>query len=371
MITFFIISAVCAAIFWPAGTFLLWQIPFCKKRGTTGELPTCSVIIPARNEESNIVNLLRSLNNQTTLPGEVLVVNDQSTDNTAIVAEENGATVISITDKPAGWTGKTWACWQGAQAAQYDPMVFVDADTQFNRAGLENMIQCYAEHDGMVTVQPYHTMKKAYEKLSAFFNIMIMAGMGAFTLLGKRLKPSGSFGPCMICSKKDYFETGGHKAARSTVLENLSLGKIFIDAGKSINCFGGKHSISFQMYPFGMGDLVEGWTKGFATGASNTRPLFLVMTILWITGCFITFSGLCLSPFLDGTAMSLTAVYALLYILYVMQVFWMLFRIGNFGFISALLFPVHAFFFVYIFIKSYISIFIIKKVRWRGRSVEV
>lgn len=371
MITFFIISLCLAFLFWLSGTLLLWNVPYCTKEKNNDAIPQCSVIIPARNEESNIAKLLQSLQSQTVSPGEVIVVNDQSTDKTASVAEQYGARVITITDKPEGWTGKTWACWQGAQQSRFDPLVFIDADTQLTPEGVETILHTWMENGGMVTVQPYHTMKKAYEKLSAFFNIMIMGGIGAFTIMGKRLKPSGSFGPCMICSKKDYFDTGGHKAARSTVLENLSLGKIFLDAGKPVYCFGGKNTIFFRMYPDGLHDLIEGWTKGFATGASNTRILFLLMTVLWVTGCFIIFLGLLLSVFLDAISIWITSVYGLLYMIYTFQVYWMLVRVGNFGMISAFLFPIHALFFVYIFTHSYVSIFILKRVSWRGRSVKV
>lgn len=371
MIAFFLISAGCAFLFWLIGNLILWRIPFCKNDGAQTNLPPCSIIIPARNEEANIRILLQSMQASPMIKGEVIVVNDQSTDKTAMVAEQFGVKIISISEKPADWTGKTWACWQGAQAAQYDIMIFIDADTRLVRGGLQRMINTYVRYGGMVTLQPYHTMNKSYEKLSSFFNIMTMAGIGAFTIFGKNMKSSGSFGPCMICNKRDYFDTGGHQAVYKTVLENLSLGKIFIKAGKSVHCFGGKNTINVQMYPFGPGDMVEGWTKGFATGAANTRPVYLIMTIFWITGCFITSTGLCLSPMLNQHAHLFTGGYGFLYILYVAQIYWMLFRLGNFGILSALLFPMHALFFIMIFIRSYISIFITKRITWRGRSIKV
>ncbi len=371
MATFFLIAALFACFFWIIGLLLLWRIPYCKLLDKTNTLPSCSLIIPARNEESNIAQLLESLHNQKDRLTEIIVVDDQSSDETSQVAKGYGAKVLGVVDKPEGWTGKTWACWLGAQEAQGELLLFVDADTTFDTRGIEKILHTYMANPGMVTVQPYHAMKKGYESLSLFFNIMIMAGIGAFTIFGKRVRPSGSFGPCMLCSKKDYFDLGGHEAVKQKVLENLALGNLFLHAQKSVYCYGGKGTISFRMYPNGLKDLIEGWTKGFATGASITRPLYLVATSLWMTGTFITFFGALLSFSIPALREGFSTVYAFLYGGFFFQILILCRRIGNFNLLGMLLYPVMALFFVFVFIRSYISIFIIKRVTWRGRSVKV
>ena len=53
-----------------------------------------SVIIIARNEERKIGRMLHSLQKQTLLPDEVIVVDNASTDSTANIAREYGATVV-------------------------------------------------------------------------------------------------------------------------------------------------------------------------------------------------------------------------------------------------------------------------------------
>ncbi len=37
----------------------------------------------------------------------------------------------------------------------------------------------------------------------------------------------GAFGPCNLCSREDYFATGGHEKVKGEVLESLGLGKEF------------------------------------------------------------------------------------------------------------------------------------------------
>ena len=75
-------------------------------------------------------NLLPTLTN-VRYPGpyEVIVVDDNSADETAVIAESYGARVISLGTLPAGWLGKPRACHHGASAANGEWLLFTDADT--------------------------------------------------------------------------------------------------------------------------------------------------------------------------------------------------------------------------------------------------
>jgi apolipoprotein N-acyltransferase len=55
--------------------------------------------------------------------------------------------------------------------------------------------------------------------------------------------------------------------------------------------------------------------------------------------------------------------------LYAVQIYWMLLRIGNFGFLPALFFQVPLVFFVLVFGLSLMRIFFMKRVPWKGRTV--
>jgi 4,4'-diaponeurosporenoate glycosyltransferase len=100
--------------------------------------------------------------------------------------------------------------------------------------GLSKIVSTYLEKGGLLSIQPFHKMKRKHERLSAIFNIIIMAGMKAFTPFGPKLKPIGAFGPRMICSREDYFMAGGHKKARGEVLESLAIGREFHLTGKNL-----------------------------------------------------------------------------------------------------------------------------------------
>ena len=332
--------------------------------------PSCTIIIPARNEEKKIASLLKSIYNQSFQPVEVIVADDQSHDKTAHIAQSMGAYVLSVLDKPSQWTGKTWACWQAAQQAQGDLLCFLDADTVLEKQGLEKIVSTFIKKPGFVTIQPYHRMYKAYEHWSALFNILILIGSNAFSLLSPLIKGRGGFGPCMLCLKQDYFRCGGHRSVSSTVLENLSMAKNFMAKGLPVSCYAGMGAVSFRMYPDGFKNLIEGWVKGFATGAAIIPRITLLFSILWISGMFLISIVLCFVLFnrFNGSTLLLSLI---MYSLYALHFYYALHKAGNFPKYTALLFPIHALFFVGVFTLSYYQIFIRKRVSWKDRTVEI
>ncbi len=274
--------------FWLLGFVFLWRIPNPRNSGNPNSASSeVSIIIPARNEEQNLAILIHSLKHQTLKPLEVIVMDDHSEDRTAAIAGEGDCVVLRSEDLPESWAGKPWACWQGANIARGDILLFLDADTFLEPDGLSRILYEYQEKRGLLSIQPFHQMKKAYERLSAFFNIVAMGGMRSFTLMGDKLQPLGAFGPCMVCSREDYFAVGGHshEKVRGEILESLALGKVFLRANRSVHCYGGKGSISFRMYPAGLASLIEGFSKGFGTGANAMSLGSLLMMVCWIFGC--------------------------------------------------------------------------------------
>jgi len=83
-----------------------------------------AVVIPALNEEGNIAAVVTGLHSEAI--DQVIVVNNGSTDRTAQIAEEAGATVV---DEPR--RGYGWACHAGSKRALTDSatvVVYIDGD---------------------------------------------------------------------------------------------------------------------------------------------------------------------------------------------------------------------------------------------------
>ena len=363
------ISPYLPFLFWFFGFIFFWKVPYPRSsRRFDGTSSNISIIIPARNEEKNLGRLLHSLKNQTLKADEIIVVDDHSEDLTAEIGREAGCIVISSKELPEGWTGKPWACWQGAHKATGDIFAFLDADTFLESDGLSRIFFTYLDHGGLLSIQPFHRMEKIYERLSAIFNIAIMAGMNSFTLWGSRRKPSGAFGPCMVCSRQDYFAVGGHEKVRGEILESISFGREFLKSGREVRCYGGKGTISFRMYPEGLPSLIEGFSKGFGTGANAMSLVNLFMMVCWVTGGVGVTRHLLQAAFwTDPVALG---VWMTLDAFYILQVHWMLRRIGNFGFYTPLFFQIPLLFFIVLFFSSLLRIFVVRRVRWKGRLIK-
>jgi 4,4'-diaponeurosporenoate glycosyltransferase len=303
-----------------------------------------SIIIPARNEEHNLPVLLRSINGQAVRPAEVIVVDDGSTDRTAALARELGARVVASQPLPEGWRGKTWACHQGAQAATGDLLLFLDADTWFEVEGLRKILTAYG--GGALSVGPYHAVREPYEQLSAFFNLVMTAGT----------VPGGLFGQMLLVDRESYRRVGGHESVKGRTLENFFLASLFREAGIPVRSMTGKGMLAFRMYPNGPRELVEGWTKGFASGAGQTPKPRLLLIIAWLSALVMAVS------LLPVGLLGVT-----IYLLCAVQLHLLLRRVGAFRWYTALLYPVPLAFYFVVFARSALRSG--KQVTWKGRTI--
>jgi glycosyltransferase involved in cell wall biosynthesis len=135
--------------------YLLRRVPWLTLRSPKfdgGDAPLVTAIIPAKDEEATLAACLTSVLSQDYPRLEILVVDDRSNDATASIAREFAARdarvrLISITDLPAGWTGKTHALHVAAREALGDWFWFIDSDTRHAPESLSIMME-YARAEG-------------------------------------------------------------------------------------------------------------------------------------------------------------------------------------------------------------------------------
>lgn len=344
-----------------AGFLLLLHIPTCSSPSSHA-LTGVSVIIPARNEEQNLPHLLRSLTTSTRLKIEILVVDDHSTDNTAKVARAGGASVLQSQPLPVGWTGKAWACYQGAQNARQELLLFLDADTHFTADGLDRLMSRWSREGNakaVVSLLPYHAMRAPYEQLSLLFILLMASGAGGFSLLGgTRL-----FGQCLLLRKEAYFSVDGHAAVRGFVLENLHLARLLDNAGHRLLCFGGRGTLQMRMFPDGFRQMSDSWTKAFADGASTSGASVLALSVLWIASLWTAAILLALPIH------TVSSAFALAYLLLSAQLLFLARQLGNYSFATCLFYPLPLLYYCVIFARSALRRFRGQKTVWRGREV--
>ena len=373
------VTVVVCVLGWIAGWLLLGRARRVTELATGAHggrrgLGGVAVVIPARDEESSIGGVLAGLCDPldpTTPPDRIIVVDDDSIDRTAaLAAAHDGVEVVPAPPLPESWTGKSWACHSGLQqvpqrSAEHggpdDVVVFLDADVRLTRAALARVVAERDEHGGLVSVQPWHETERPYEQLSCLFNVLAVMG----TAMGSRGGATGAFGPVLVTSRADYEAVGGHGSVRSEVVEDLALAQRYRDAGLPVEVVEGRRDIRFRMYPGGLRQLTEGWTKNFAVGAGSTRLPRLAAIVWWIT-CLGS-AAFALDDSLRGDLPLVTGV--ALYLAFATQL-WVMFRqVGRFGPVTALLFPVPLVFFIAVFVRSLWRTHVRHSVTWRGRAV--
>lgn len=81
-----------------------------------------TVIIPAYNEQKNIKKVIKLVKKSENV-NEIIVVDNNSTDLTAVIAQKEGAKVVFCREQ-----GKGYAMEKGLQEADNEIVVFIDAD---------------------------------------------------------------------------------------------------------------------------------------------------------------------------------------------------------------------------------------------------
>ncbi len=256
--------------------------------GSADDEPLVSIIIPARNEEKNIGVCVGSLARSTYPAFEIIVVDDQSQDRTADVvrslpvAHASAIRVLSGEPLPEGWFGKPWACWQGAQAAEGELLLFTDADTVHGPGLLARAVRGMRESRAdVLTIIGRQIMGTFWERLAQpqFFMLLALRypRTGA-TKQPRRWRDAIANGQYLLFREAVYREEGGHGAVRGEVVEDLRLAQILVRAGRRLTVRG-DNGLETRMYT-SRAALIEGWSKNVATAALQATPRWIQPWIL-------------------------------------------------------------------------------------------
>ena len=206
-------------------------------------LPDLTIIIPARNEEANLHQILPSLQGLR-YPGqcEWIVVDDGSSDATAAVAKKLHSKILTITGPPKGWLGKPYACHQGAAAARGEWLLFTDADTIHSEDGPARAVQYALDNDLEAASFFLQQDFQSWIDRSA----LMVAFSGLFLGLGR--EPTGLNGQYILIRRSTYEITGGFSAVRGEPLEDLAFGRFLGAAGLRVSLGRGESLARVAMY---------------------------------------------------------------------------------------------------------------------------
>jgi chlorobactene glucosyltransferase len=197
-----------------------------------GRTPLISVLVPARDEEANIGACLESLLRQDYPAFEVLVLDDNSEDDTAAIVGEMAARdrrlrLFHGLPLPDDWSGKSFACHQLSERARGSWLLFVDADTIHAPHMLRSVLALAMETKASL-------LSGFPRQLADTLLLKIVMPLMYFVILGwlplwwlqrpGRTRPSLAIGQFMLFPADEYRRIGGHKMVQSRIVEDVWLG---------------------------------------------------------------------------------------------------------------------------------------------------
>lgn len=256
-------------------------------------LPLVSVLLPARNEARNIGPCLASLVAQDYPHLEIIVLDDDSTDETASIAQEFAARYSQVRlirgqPLPVGWHGKAWACHQLAQEARGEWLLFVDADTRHQPNAVSAALAA-ASARGLDLVSLLPDMALETFGLRVIMAIIPFAFVGcvphtAFTCTRWPLL-AGAIGPFMLFRREVYQCLGGHEAVRADIVEDVFIARRVKSVGGRIALADGVDVLRVEFYR-DFGEAWHGLSKS-AFPAFNYSVLALLVALAAFAAVFL------------------------------------------------------------------------------------
>ena len=282
---------LCAAI--PALLFLsnLWLFVRPGARWKQRTLPRLSVLIPARNESASIAAAVESVLASRGVLLELIILDDDSTDDTAeevrtLAAQDGRVRLETAPRLPAGWNGKQHACWVLASLAQYNHLCFLDADVRLGEEALARML---SELDGDATLALVSGFPRQVTESMLEWLLLPMIHFVLLVFLplaGERLSRSSAFaagcGQFLMVRREAYFASGGHAAIRTTMHDGLLLPQLLRRHGFRTRIYDLSRDAVCRMYR-NAGEVWSGLSKNATEGMASSRRL-PVFTLLLFCG---------------------------------------------------------------------------------------
>ncbi len=189
-----------------------------------------TALIPARNEEAHIKNLVEKLANSN-LFKHVIVVNDESTDNTLNELQKVNELSVSIVDglaPPEGWIGKVWALHQGSVEIKTQFTLLIDADIEFDEATVQSIFnKTYSEKIQLTSVMALLKIESRWDKLMIPAFIYFFKILYPFNLSNnqKYQNIAGAAGGFILIENSALQKIGGFNSIKNALIDDCTLAK--------------------------------------------------------------------------------------------------------------------------------------------------
>lgn len=249
-----------------------------------------SVCIPARNEESNIEGVVRSLLANDHPDFEIVVVDDGSTDRTPeileqLAGEDDRVRTIRSEPLPQGWVGKQWACMQAGEHARGEWLLFTDADVRFSSDAL---VRAHAEalrlKTDLLSTVPRQELGSAVERAVVPMIHFLLLSYLPMPRMRTTREPgtSAGCGQFLLISREAYSAIEGHGAFRDSMHDGIMMPRAVRNAGHHSDLFDGTDLCACRMY-HGLSSTWRGFAKNAYEGLGSPA-LLIFLTVIHALG---------------------------------------------------------------------------------------
>ncbi|MEN0052240.1 MAG: glycosyltransferase family 2 protein [Mucilaginibacter sp.] len=254
--------------------------------------PSLAIIIAVRNEEADLENALQSVCNINYDNCRIIVVNDRSTDSTAVILQGfitryPKLTVTTITDLPAGWLGKNNALYQGYLSSSEEWMLFTDADIVFHPDAINKALGYATRHqlDHLSILPEAISRSKTLNSVLATFGIMLMMNLKPWAAKDPKSKGFIGIGAFNLVRRDAYEKIGTHARIKLRPDDDLKLGSIIKSAGLKQGVLGGSKYVCLEWYK-NMKEFTNGLLKNSFAYSGYSLAKSIASTLMVLI-CFV------------------------------------------------------------------------------------
>ncbi len=190
-----------------------------------------SFIIPAYNEEKTLGICLEAIQHalkQVTVPHEIIVVNNASTDKTAVVARSVAG--VMVIDEPQ--KGIVWARRAGSLVATGDLLANIDADTMMPEDWVKKVLQEFKQDPELLALSGPHIFYDVSRFTALTSHFFYIVGY-AFDQICKLFNAGAMLqGGNFILRREAYERIGGYNTAIEFWAEDVDIGRRVNKIGK-------------------------------------------------------------------------------------------------------------------------------------------
>lgn len=247
--------------------------------------PLISVLIPARNEEKNIGNIIDDILKQTYQNIEIIIFDDNSTDKTAGIVTQKAKTdnrlhLIQSVKLPENWLGKNHACHYLAKKAKGEYLLFLDADVRAKNDLIKRTVAFLQKYNlGLLSIFPKQIMQTSGEKFTVPLMHFILTTLLPLILVRKSpfVSHSAANGQFMFFDTDIYRKLLPHKQFKNHKVEDIKISRFYKNKKVPIACITGTDLISCRMYR-NFNEAINGFSKNIVMFFGNS---YLLTFLFW------------------------------------------------------------------------------------------